>query len=142
MFSEQLTEKGQVIEKSGKKIRIQINSPANCEDCSAKIFCNSSEGRKIVEVSSSKSFNEGDEVKIFVKGSQIVKFSFLYYGIPLVLLVTGIIISYYFIKNSNIKELLSFFSGLMITIIYYTVLFFAIRNKSRNHLSIEISKAE
>lgn len=140
MLNEQLAEKGHVLEKSGDKIRIQINSNVSCEDCSAKILCNPSEIKKIIEVRSNRNFNEGDEVKISVKGSQIVLFSLLYYGIPLVLLITGIIISDYFIKNSYYKELLSFFSGLIPTIIYYTILHIIVRKNNRKNYCIDISK--
>ncbi|NLT52600.1 MAG: SoxR reducing system RseC family protein [Ignavibacteria bacterium] len=142
MFNEQLAEKGQVLEKSGEKIRIQINSNVNCEDCSAKIFCNPCEIKKIIEVRSNKNFKKGDEVKISVKGSQIVLFSLLYYGIPLVLLITGIIISDYFIKNSGIKDLISFLSGLLLSILYYITLYFTARKKYLKNCFIEISKTD
>ena len=121
MNGEQLHEQGIVLEASEGKAKVRLIESGSCEECSAKIFCKPGEGdSKILEVIDPLGVHAGDEVTINIEGSDLVKASLKLYGIPLVLLVAGIVIGLSLFNNN---ELLAFLLGIGIMAIYYLVIF-------------------
>ncbi len=92
MYTEKLTEEGIVKESKDGIATIVISNSDNCEECTAKLYCkpgNSSE--RSLTVKDTFGVIAGDKVRVSIKGSQILRVSFLIYGIPLIL-ITGRII--------------------------------------------------
>ena len=66
----------------------------------------------IIQIKDSTAVAPGDNVEIAVSGSSLLKASLLLYGVPLILMLAGIVIgSFVFSANSNF-ELLSCLVGL------------------------------
>lgn len=93
-----------------------------CEECSAKILCKPSADKddsKIITVIDNLGVKPGDKVEIEIKGEELFKASFMLYGLPLIILVLGIVLGNYFFQNESMSELLSFFTGFGSMLIYY-----------------------
>ena len=130
-MTEELFEYGVVIKSENGIAEIALNENSSCEECSAKIFCSpASNNLRTLLVSDTLHSKKGDEVKISVKGQEVLKASFLLYGVPLLLLLFGIIIGTNIFKGTNYSELISFFLGFVITSIYY-VLFYIKNYKNK-----------
>lgn len=132
MNGEQLHEKGIVLEVSEGKAKVQLITSASCEECSAKVFCKpKDENSNVLEVIDPIGVRQGDEVTINIEGSDLVKVSLKLYGIPLILLVAGIIIGLALFENN---DLFAFLLGAGITAFYYLVLFILSKKSSKEIL--------
>ncbi|MDA3860786.1 MAG: SoxR reducing system RseC family protein [Melioribacteraceae bacterium] len=119
-MQEILKEKGIVKSFNGNNIEIVINSSDDCEECTAKLFCNpSSDSRSILSVSSNDKFQIGDSVEIAIKGKSMFLFSFFLYGLPLIILITTLLIGLYTLGNTENKEFYSFLFSVILMVIYY-----------------------
>ncbi len=129
---EEFLEDGIVIESEKGVAEIALVSSDNCEECSAKLFCKpKSDNTKILKVTDPFDTRPGDEVRISVAGSTVLKVTFLIYGIPLILFIAGILLGMDFYKNSSAPEVLSFISGLLLMGIYFLLFyFFSQRNRA------------
>ncbi|KUG26475.1 sigma factor rpoe regulatory protein rsec [hydrocarbon metagenome] len=121
MQSESIIEKGIVLSAGDGHAEIALIQTGSCEECSAKIFCKPSENKnsKIIEVEDSFGVKAGDEVDIQIKGSDVLKASFMLYGMPLILIVVGIIAGMNIFTNAVLPELLSFIFGIGLTALYF-----------------------
>lgn len=124
-MNEVLVESGIVIKSGNGIAEIRLNKNESCEECSAKIFCSPGENNlRTITVSDSIGTLPGDKVNIAIRGIEVLKVSVLLYGIPLILIIAGILAGMFLLKDSNHKEIYSFLSGLLLTGLYYTFLYF------------------
>lgn len=132
MNGEQIHENGIVIEAGEGKAKVKIIMSESCEECSAKILCKpTDENSKVLEVLDPFGVRQGDEVTINIEGSDLVKASLKLYGVPLLLLVAGIILGLTLFNNN---ELLSFLLGAGITVIYYFLIFILSKTSTKQVL--------
>jgi sigma-E factor negative regulatory protein RseC len=129
MYKEELYEDGIVKESQNGIATILISDSNNCEECSAKLYCKpgSSNERSLV-VKDPFGIKVGDKVKVMIKGSKLIRASFMIYGIPLALLLLGLIIGMN-VFNENKEILSTFFSfGLAAS---YLFIFWMIDKKNK-----------
>lgn len=132
MYNEKLTEEG-IVKKSNDGIAtIVISNSDKCEECTAKIYCkpgNSNERSLIVK--DPFGVNPGDKVRVSINGSKILGVSVLIYGIPLVILLIGLIIGMQLFQSN--KEIFSTLLTLGLISIYILIILF-IDKKRKYHL--------
>lgn len=124
MYKEELYEEGIVKEAKNGIAIISIQNSDKCEECTAKIYCKpgSSDGRSLT-VRDSYGVHPGDKVRIVIKGSKILSASFMLYGIPLMLLLSGIFIGLE-IFQTNMELYSSLFAmGLVFIYMLFMLLF-------------------
>ncbi|HET54467.1 MAG TPA: hypothetical protein ENN33_04550, partial [Ignavibacteria bacterium] len=87
MQNESIIEKGIVLSAADGHAEIALIQTGSCEECSAKIFCKPSEKKdtKIIEAEDPYGVQPGDEVQIEIAGTDILKASFMLYGMPLII---------------------------------------------------------
>ncbi|MCF8242676.1 MAG: SoxR reducing system RseC family protein [Melioribacteraceae bacterium] len=125
MAAEELFEEGIVVESTNGEAKVALLKGDSCEHCSAKLYCKpQSENTNLLNVTDPFGVNPGDEVKISVSGSDVLKAAFVLYGMPLILLVAGLFIGLSFFKNSSMPELYAFFTGTAFLIIYFFLTYF------------------
>jgi len=132
MYNEELTEEGIVKESKDGIATIVVSDSDNCGECSAKIYCkpgNSTE--RSLTVKDPFGANAGDRVRVSIKGSQILRVSFLIYGIPLILILAGLFFGMQFFQIN--KELYSTLTAFGLVSIYVVITFFI--SKNRNHIT-------
>ncbi|MFH1195333.1 MAG: SoxR reducing system RseC family protein [bacterium] len=125
MYDEELIEKGIVIDSHNGIADIAIVDSANCEECSAKILCKPGKDNSFKTLRVDDKFNAapGDEVTISIEGKKLLATSFLLYGVPLLLFVGGIFAGMHLFELSGLKEVFSFFLGLILISIYFGAIF-------------------
>lgn len=120
MNKEILYQEGIVLSCGEKSAEIALLENGACEECTAKLFCKPSDkNQKTFSVSDPFGVRPGDEVRISISGSSVLKVSFLLYGVPLILLIVSIFAGLSFFQQNALKELLSFLIGLAVTGIYF-----------------------
>lgn len=131
MYAEELTEEGIVKESKDGVATIVISDSENCKECTAKLYCkpgNSNERSLVVR--DPYETKPGDKVKVSIQGSKILSASFMIYGIPLILLIGGLLLGMQIFNGS--KELLSTLFALGLITVYTFFLFVFYRK--RNHI--------
>ena len=128
MYTEELVEEGIVKEVKDGIAVVSIKDSDKCEECSAKVFCKpgNSDSRNLT-VRDPFGVHVGDKVRILISGSKILFVSFLIYGIPLILLLIGIIIGTQIFENN--KELFSTLLAFGMISIYALASFIYSKNK-------------
>ncbi|MBE0551521.1 MAG: SoxR reducing system RseC family protein [Ignavibacterium sp.] len=132
MYTEELTEEGIVKESKDGIATIVISDSESCKECTAKLYCkpgNSNERSLIVK--DTFGVNTGDKVRISIRGSQILRVSFLIYGIPLILMLAGLFLGMQFFQIH--KELYSTIFAVGLVSIYILIIHF-IDKKRNSHL--------
>ena len=101
----------------------------SCEACNAK--CAESE-QELFEFKNTISAKVGDIVKIKTNDKSVLSYKFLVYGLPLVLFMSAITISYYFFNKMGLgnKDVLSLVMGILSFILSFIILR-SIDNKNR-----------
>ncbi len=124
MQKEKIIEKGIVLSASDGTARIMLDESGKCEECSAKIFCKpaGSIDAKILEVEDSYGVKAGDKVDIEVIGSDIFKASVMLYGIPMIILIVGILLGMSIFSGLSLKELFAFLFASGLTLVYAVIL--------------------
>jgi len=124
MQKEKIIEKGIVLSASDGTARIMLDESGKCEECSAKIFCKpaGSIDAKILEVEDSYGVKAGDKVDIEVIGSDIFKASVMLYGIPMIILIVGILLGMSIFNGLSLKELFAFLFASGLTLVYAVIL--------------------
>ncbi len=132
MYNEELTEEGIVKESENGIATIVIASSDNCEECTAKLYCKpgNSKERSLV-VKDSFGVKKGDSVKVMIKGSKLISASLLIYGVPLFILLLGLIIGMKFI-NSH-REIFSTLISVCLVALYLTL--FRLISKKKNSIT-------
>jgi len=131
MYNEELTEEGIVKESKDGIATIVISNSDNCKECTAKLYCkpgNSNE--RSLTVKDPFGVNPGDKVKISIRGSQILRISFLIYGIPLILLMVGLFFGLKIFENN--KEVLSALLSFGLIAVYTLLLLYVDKKRKIN----------
>jgi len=140
MMHEEFNEEAIVIESENGIADVALLRTDNCEECSAKIFCKpKADNTKILRVSDPYGVQPGDEVKIAVAGGIVLKYSFIVYGIPLILLIAGILGGFEFFHNTTSPELFSFLFGVSLTGIYFLGAYFVLKNNNSDNFMPKIT---
>ena len=130
---EELFEEGIVLKSSGGIAEIALKENDSCEECSAKIFCSPQKNKlRKLEVSDPFGTLPGDEVRISVRGKEVLKASLLLYGVPLFLILTGIFLGMNLFKNYKYAELYSFLGGISLSGLYFYIMFLKTSKKRQN----------
>lgn len=117
MYTEELYEEGIVKEAHDGIAEIVISDSEHCQECSAKIYCKpGSSNQRCLTVKDPFGAHPGDKVRVVIKGSKILLASFYIYGVPLILLLLGILIGMNLFKTD--KELFSSLSGIGLVSVY------------------------
>jgi sigma-E factor negative regulatory protein RseC len=129
MYNEKLIEEGIVKESKDGIATIVISDSESCKECTAKLYCkpgNSNE--RSLTVKDPFGVNTGDKVRVSINGSQILRVSFLIYGIPLFLMLAGLFLGMQFFQIH--KELYSTIFAVGLVSIYILIIHFI--DKKRN----------
>lgn len=124
---------GIVRDKKENKIFVEFTRESacgdSCESCNAK--CAESE-QELFEFNNTISAKVGDIVKIKTNDRSVLSYKFLVYGLPLVLFMSTITISYYFFNNMGLdnRDLFSLIVGILSFILSFIILR-SIDNKNR-----------
>lgn len=116
---------GIVRAKNNSKIFVEFTRESacgeSCESCSAK--CAESE-RELFEFPNTLSADIGDVVKIKTRDRSVLSYKFLVYGLPLILFMSTITISYYLMSKMFMKniELMSLIMGIISLFISYLII--------------------
>ena len=114
-MNEELIEHGIVKKSENGLTEIELIGSDNCEECSAKLFCNpKDDSKKILSINTSSEYRVGEKVELRISGKNILFASLNLYLYPLLILILSI--------------LYSVLSALFFVVIYY-VLFFNIGKK-------------
>lgn len=107
-MNEDILEYGIVKESVDGSAIVVLSENDNCSECTAKIFCKTDENKqRELVVKDDIGVSAGSHVLISVSGSQLLKMSFLLYGIPLLLFMTAVIGgNFLFDHNSEIYSAL------------------------------------
>lgn len=130
---EQLTEEGIVVKAEDGKAEIAIIKVDNCEECHAKMVCkpaNKKDDLTTVMATDSLGVHPGDSVKFAVDGFTVLKASAWIYGVPLVLLIIGMLIGDRLFVETAIPELFTFLFSLGLLSIYYLGYYIFFRDRS------------
>jgi len=122
MDNEKIIEKGIVLSSGDGHAEIALIETGSCEECSAKIFCKPSGNKdtKIIEAADPYGVKVGDEVQIEIAGEEILKASFTLYGMPLILIIIGIVFGMSIFSATAFPELFSFLFSIGITALYFS----------------------
>lgn len=141
-MTEELFEEGIVVKSIGGIAEIKLKENGNCEECTAKIFCSpQNNNSRTLKVLDSFESQPGDEVKISINGSEVLKASILLYGIPLVLLLAGIAIGLSLFENTNFPEFYGFLTGMAVISLYLGIFYITTsKRKEKNLLPIIVTR--
>lgn len=93
MRGEDFFEIGTVISTGAGSAQIRIRTSDGCEECTAKLFCSpGSEDDHTVVASDPVGVHPGDSVRIIIRGETMFKAAAILYGIPLLLLLAGLLL--------------------------------------------------
>lgn len=118
MYREEFFEKG-IVEKVENGIAvIRLNETGSCDECTAKLICKSNnENSRIITAVDLHGVKPGYIVDISVPGNGLTLAAAFVYGIPLVLILLGIIIGMNLFKT--LPELWSSILGIGLAAAYY-----------------------
>ena len=125
MKGEDIYEDGVVLSSENGKALVAVSGRESCHECGAKMFCASSGGNEnTVEVQNPLGAQAGDFVRFVIRGEIMFKAAAYLYGIPLVLILAGIMTGMYLFDPGLMpRELWSFLIGLAAAGAYYLVFF-------------------
>lgn len=116
---------GIVKAKNNKKIFVEFTRESacgeSCESCNAK--CAESE-QELFEFNNTISAEVGDIVKIKTNDRSVLSYKFLVYGLPLLIFMSSISISYYIFNRIGLinKDLMSLMVGILSFVISFIIL--------------------
>lgn len=129
---EDIIEEGIVESVREGKAVIRVIGGNSCEECSAKILCRTDSDINSVTAADPFGVRKGDQVRISIRGKSLTSMSSLFYGIPLIILIAGILAGD-FIFSSN-EELYSALLALTFIVIYGVILYLYL--KKSDHSSV------
>ncbi len=119
-----LVEKGVVVSVSKEIAEIEISRSDNCHNCSAHLFCNPSKNNsKILKAVNTFGALLGDEVKIEIEEKAVLTASFQMYGVPILLLLIGVLLGNFIFSEYTLTEFYAFLFSIALIAIYYIVSF-------------------
>ncbi len=116
---ETLLEQGVVMEvlaataDAPARARVRLLAGDHCEGCPAAVMCKPGGGdRRLMDVTDPVGVAPGDQVEVAVPGGQVLRASFLVYGLPLLLLLLGVWLgNEIFPATDRLRDLWSFLIG-------------------------------
>lgn len=124
MIDEVIAEEGIVVSVQSGFADVSVIQNEKCDECSAKIICKpTKDDQNILHVEDPIGVKIGDNVRIEIKGGSLLKASFNLYGIPLILLLVGIILGTSIFSGYKLSELYSVIFGLGLIAIYFLLTF-------------------
>lgn len=125
MRGEDIYEEGIVVRSADGRATIAVTGSDACHECGAKMFCSASGGdENTVEVRDPFGAQSGDLVRFVIRGEAMFRVAALLYGIPLLLILGGVLIGMYvFDPGIMPRELWSFILGVGLAGLYYLGLF-------------------
>ena len=104
-----------------------ITSQTECEHCEAKLFCSTQNlENKIAQAIDPFGLKPGDKVRIEIEGTNILKYVFFIYGVPLIIFLISIIVGLNIFNE--LKELYAFILSI-ISITFYFLIYFVLQKK-------------
>jgi len=127
MKGEDIYEEGIVIRSSEGTATVMVMDGESCHECGAKMFCSAADGKEnTVTVRDPLGAHAGDTVRFVIRGEIMFKAAALLYGIPLVLILGGILTGMYLFDPGLMpRELWAFLLGLSAAGLYYLAFFFS-----------------
>ncbi|MBE2279969.1 MAG: SoxR reducing system RseC family protein [Ignavibacteriaceae bacterium] len=130
MKGELFYEEGIVTKVSGHFAEISIVAKENCKTCNAKLFCNPASAEGNSDIKSIRAYDPlgvtpGQEVVMALTGTLVVKSVFLLYGVPLILLIVGILTGLLLFENTQGKEAFAFLTGIVLMCAYYAGFYYS-----------------
>ncbi len=120
-MAEEIYEDGIVKEVKDGFALIILKESGACSACCAKALCSPGiDDEKTLTVKDPLGVHAGDTVRIAIKGKNILKASFLLYGIPLILFLAGIYAGMLYFEQQ--KELRGTVLGFLLTAAYAVIL--------------------
>ncbi len=120
MFTEVIVEEGIVISSSNGYAEVRLKKNDNCNECSAITFCKPIEkNSQLLKVIDPFNTKPGDLIKISIYGKTLLKTSFLFYGISLIIFIGIILLLNYLFPESNYIELFSSLAGFLTVYFYF-----------------------
>lgn len=112
-----MTKEGMVLENNNGKLKIQVDRTGACGSCASASSCVEKKST-IIEIFSADNINEGDKVILESDPDKINKLSALVYIFPAIMLLIGIAVPQYFMKNIgfDVNLLTLFFVIILLTI--------------------------
>lgn len=125
MRGEDMYEEGIVTATARGRATVAVAQSDACEECTAKIFCkNTPDEAQSVDVRDPFGVSTGDTVRFVIRGESLFAAAGLLYGIPLLLLLAGVLVGMYAWDPGIMrKELWSFLLGIGATAAYYLAVF-------------------
>lgn len=87
-----MRERGKVVEVSGARARIRLEPSEACKDCPSCNFCRPVGSVRIVEAENRIGAHAGDEVYIEISPRESLTAIFLFFGLPVLLGLIGLLI--------------------------------------------------
>lgn len=124
-MKEQIIEEGIVIKTEKGFAEIALINSDDCEECHAKMFCKPSETKDMKTITAVDPLGviPGQEVTIAVEGATLLKASMSIYGLPLLILVLGIVLGSGIFKSTQMPELYAFLLGFGLMSLYYALFY-------------------
>lgn len=119
-----MKEVGIVNSIQGNEAKVIIQRNAACGDCGA---CQVGKDKLTMEVTAKNVIGakEGDKVEVEMKFVNVLKASFIMYGIPLIMFIVGSIAGYYYssiVLEQPDNPIFSFLFGIILTAITYLII--------------------
>ncbi len=92
---------------------VRLETGEHCERCAANVLCRPTDGdRRMMDVLDPIGVAVGDRVQVAVPGGAVLKASLLVYGLPLLLLLAGVVIGMFIWPEGRpMRDLWSFLLG-------------------------------
>lgn len=125
MRGEDIYEEGIVLSVESGRATIVVALGEGCEECTAKVFCSANATKQnTVLVRDPFGVRTGDHVRFVVHGEDMFRASFLLYGIPLLLILGGVLAGTYLYDPGIMpNELWAFLLGIAPAVVYYMLFF-------------------
>jgi len=140
-MNEELVEQGVVLNSHNGFLEIKLIENDNCDECSAKLFCNpKKDSSKTLTIPSNSKYDIGDRVTVSIMGKNLLGAAFNLYLYPLLLLISAIFLGSKIFTNNS--EIYSFVLGIMIMAVYYGIFFQVSKKLEKKESKILISRSE
>lgn len=115
-----MKELGQVIKIDGEKAIVRVNRSEACGSCNACSMGSSKKKFIDLRVENTVGAVEKDIVELDVETPNVLLGAFIMYGIPLISMLVGVLLSYYVIYKNN--ELMSCLMGFVFVVITFVII--------------------
>lgn len=140
MNSEVIVEEGIVVSVDKGIANIAVVQSESCNECSAKIICKPKHANEnIVSAIDSIGVKPGNRVRFEVKGGALLSASFTLYGIPLIIMIVGILLGMSIFSSFKGKELFAFLFGVSLTVVYFFLNFFKSKTINKESMPVILS---